>query len=133
MTRRNLLLLALVAVAIAAGCASTSAAAGGDPNLLTQEQIAQSSTRNAYELIEHLRPRWLIRRAERSQRLPTGILVYQNRSLLGGLDVLRDIPTQGLYSIRYFDTTQAGRLPGAGSTVVDGAIVISTAPEHEMR
>jgi hypothetical protein len=133
MTRRSLFLLVMVLTAVAAGCASTSEGAGGDPNVLTQDQIAGSYARNAYELIEHLRPRWLIRRAERSQRLPTGILVYQNRSLIGGLDVLRDIPTQGIYSVRYFDATQAGRLPGAGSTVVDGAIVISTAAEHEMR
>jgi hypothetical protein len=108
-------------------------AAGGDPNMLTQEQIAQSHTRNAYELIEQLRPRWLLQRFDRSQRLPTGILVYQNRTLLGGIDSLRDIQTQGIYSIRYLDATQAGRLPGAESTVVDGAIVIATAPEHEIR
>jgi hypothetical protein len=133
MTRRSLLLAVLLLAAAATGCGPATMAAGGDPNMLTQDQIAQSHTRNAYELIEQLRPRWLLQRFDRSQRLPTGILVYQNRTLLGGIDSLRDIQTQGIYSIRYLDATQAGRLPGADSTVVDGAIVIATAPEHEIR
>jgi hypothetical protein len=134
MTRLSLLtVVLLVSAAVAAGCASAPGAVGGDPNLLTQDQIAQSDARNVFELVEHLRPRWLQQRLQRSQRLSTAILVYHNRSAIGGIEVLRDIPAQGIYSIRWFDATQAGRLPGAGSTVVDGAIVISTAAEHEVR
>jgi hypothetical protein len=134
MTRRSLLLSTLMlSIAVLGGCAPIPAVAGGDPNMLTQEQIAASHARNAYELIEHMRPRWMMQRFDRSQRLQTGILVYQNRQLLGGLETLREIQTQGIYSIRYLDATQAGRLPGAESMVVDGAIVIATAPEHEIR
>jgi hypothetical protein len=134
MTIRDLLLSTLLlCFAVLGGCAPMPGAAGGDPNMLTRDQIAGSNTRNAYELIEHMRPRWMMQRFDRSQRLPTGILVYQNRQLLGGLDTLREIDTQGIYSIRYLDATQAGRLPGAESMVVDGAIVIATAPEHEIR
>ena len=118
----------LVAAVIAAGCAAgMGEGRTGDPNLLTAEQIAAADARNAHDLIEKLRPRWLTQRFTRSERLSTGILVYQNQTRLGGLNVLRDIPVQGIHSIRYFDSAQAGQLPGAGSMAVDGAIVIYTA------
>lgn len=121
--------LALMVVALmAAGCAAGMGEGRvGDPNMLTAEQIAESDARNAHDLIEKLRPRWLTQRFTRSERLSTGILVYQNQTRLGGLNVLRDIPIQGIYSIRYLDSAQAGQLPGAGSMAVDGAIVITTA------
>jgi hypothetical protein len=123
--------LLLAVVFAAAGCATTGAGSVGDPNALAQEDFARSDARNAYELIEHLRPRWLQQRFDRSLRLPTSILVYQNNVRLGGLDVLRDISVQGIHSIRYVGSAEAGRLPGAGSAAVDGAILIFTAPERQ--
>ncbi len=85
-----------------------------------------TQARNVYEAIEQLRPLWLQGRGSRSVRLGTGILVYQNRSRLGGLEALRDIPLNAVASVRYLDSAAAGQLPGAGSQHVEGAIVVYT-------
>jgi hypothetical protein len=131
-TPRTLLLAAAVAF-FSAACATTGdVEARGNPDLLTAQEIEASGARNALELIEHLRPRWLQQRFDRSVRLGTTVLVYQNHTRLGGREVLRDIPVQGIHSIRYLGSSEAGRLPGAGSgsVHVDGAIVITTASQR---
>jgi hypothetical protein len=85
---------------------------------------------DAYELIDRLRPRWLQIRSERSLNLPTVVAVYQNETRLGTADVLRGYPLTAITRIRYLDSAQAGLLPGAGSSHVQGAIVLSTRPER---
>jgi hypothetical protein len=115
---RTLLLGILMLVVALGGCASTGGSGDGigDPNLISNTEIAASDARNAQELIEHLRPRWMQMRFNRSPGgLGTTILVYQNNTRLGGLDALRDIPVQGIHSIRYMGSAEAGRLPGAGA------------------
>lgn len=103
----------------------------GDQYTLTADQIQQSDARNALELIEHMRPRWLNQRFNRSLRLDTQILVYYNGTRVGGLEVLRDIQLQGVQLIRYVGSAEAGRLPGASSDAVDAAILISSGPAGE--
>jgi hypothetical protein len=133
---RSLFLSVLLLVLAISGCASTGDTNGegvGHPNLISLEEIERSDARNAYELIEHLRPRWLQQRFNRSTGLGTTILVYQNNTRLGGLEMLREVPTQGVHSIRYMGSAEAGRLPGAGagSQHVDGAIVVTTAAQRQ--
>jgi len=91
------------------------------------ERARQDGVRDLYELIERLRPRWLLIRNPRSFELPTVIAVYHNEALLGGIDVLRSYQLVSVTSIRYLDAAQAMLLPGAGSAHIESAIVISTA------
>lgn len=112
---------------LALACASTAGTVG-DQRVLTAEQITQSDARNALELIEHQRPRWLNQRFNRSLRLDTKILVYYNGTRLGGIEVLQDVQLQGVQLIRYVGSAEAGRLAGAGSDAVDAAILISSGP-----
>lgn len=110
-------------------CASAGGGAGGNPNLITAEQLEASGAANLEEAIQQLRPRWLRTRGARSlDELETGILVYFNDSRLGNADeVLRDIPLDGIRRIEYLDSAQAGRLPGAGAGQhVEGAIMVYT-------
>ena len=90
------------------------------------EEMHRAGIRDLHELIARQRPAWLQTRGDRSLQLPTAILVYQNETRLGGIDVLRGYPLVQVRSLRYLDAAQAGLLPGAGSTHVEGAIVIQT-------
>jgi hypothetical protein len=101
-----------------------------DPEVLTQDDIRASSARNAYELVERLRPRWLRPGPDRSLRLDTVILVYFDGVRLGGVDTLREIERESILTMRVLDASRAGHLPGLGSQHVERVILISsrTAP-----
>src|SRR5688572_25987284 len=122
-------------VVLASACAISACASGQrnatalDPNKISTAEIEEAQRHglnNAYDLIQRSRPRWLQIRTERSLRLETTILVYQNDTRLGGIEVLRSMPLTGISGMRYLDSAQAGLLPGAGSAHVEGAIVIAT-------
>lgn len=119
------------------GCASTgSTGSGGDPSVLTAEQIAVSSARNAYDLIQNLRPRWLQTRGQYSmqtttQQTATGtvsgmtaaeIVVYLDGARVGGADSLRQIDPRNLASMQRLSATDATQRFGTGH--IHGAIVL---------
>jgi hypothetical protein len=112
------------------GC--SSARQGGvstTPDLISEEEIAQymrNGTSNLHELIQRARPRWLESRGDRSLRLETVILVYQNQQRLGGLDALRELRPDNVVRIRRLDASRAGLLPGARDDHVEAAIVVET-------
>ena len=58
--------LVSLAVVLLGGCATGRAkAASGRPDLLTREQIMSvQGVTNLYDVVQRLRPRWLIARAE---------------------------------------------------------------------
>lgn len=121
--------LLLCCALLLAACSSAGRSGGmGDPNLLTEAEIRGSGTRDAQELVEKLRPRWLRPGPDRSLRLETVILVYYDGVRLGGIDMLRNLPLDPIRSIRVLDAVQAGALPGLGSQHVERVIMISTTP-----
>jgi hypothetical protein len=123
--------LTLVTAAFVTSCSARRAeSAVGSPNLISEDEIRsniQSGVRDARELIQRIRPRWLQTRGERSINLQTEILVYHNQQPIGGPDSLRDFQLSNIRSIRYLDSAQAGSLPGTSGRHVEAAIVISTA------
>ena len=133
----RLALASALAAVTAVSTLSVSCASGGrstaasNPNTISSQDIArgqQDGVRDLYELVGRLRPRWLQVRADRSLRLETLIVVYQNNSRLGSLEALRGYPLLNVTSLRYLDAAQAGLLPGASGGHIEAAIVISTAP-----
>jgi hypothetical protein len=116
-----------LAVAIAA-CAAPAGVGGSDydANRISAAEIAETDVRTAYELVQRLRPRWLTTRPDRSHRLRTVILVYVDGARLGEVDSMRQISVDGIRSMQYLSSSQAGHLPGAGSDHVQAAIVINT-------
>ena len=136
---RTPLVRALVLPLIACAAATCRAGprpntVGFNPNLLVEADVRQARSegvRDLYELISRTRPRWLDVRQDRSLRLETSIVVYQNNSRLGGIDALRGYSLENIGSVRYLDSAQAGQLPGAGSGHIEGAIVISTGQRRQ--
>jgi hypothetical protein len=129
MTRSSLAITLLAVGALAlAGCASTGAGdtARQDRNQLTTEEIDSVNAISMMEVIERLRPRWLIARAARSFGSETGVLVYQDQTLLGGVEQLRQVRPDMVLKARYLDAqTAASTLPGIGTGHVAGAIVLT--------
>jgi hypothetical protein len=117
----------LFAVAMVACFGSRSAdSAPGDPDVLYLDDIRASDARNAYELVERQRPRWLRPGPDRSLRLDTVILVYLDGVALGGLDTLRHITLETIGTMRVLDGSQAGHLPGLGSQHVERVILVTS-------
>jgi hypothetical protein len=87
-------LIVLGAVASLWGCSSFSHGPSRDRTVISSEEIAASEARTAHELIQRLRPLWLQSRGDRSTRLETTILVYQNDVMLGGIETLRGFPSR---------------------------------------
>jgi hypothetical protein len=119
--------LAAAAALLTLACSAAPRGAGpGDPMTLREDEIAGSDARNAYELVEQLRPRWLRERPLRSLRLETVILVYRDGVRFGTIETLRNIPVETVRHMRVLDAAEAGQLPGLGSQHVERVIMITS-------
>jgi hypothetical protein len=124
--RRAPILLALM---LLGACGGGGTRPMGSPDVITRQEIEQylaAGTPHLYELIQRARPRWLESRGDRSLALETSIVVYQNQSKLGSLDVLRELKLDNVVRIRHLDSARAGLLPGARDQHVEAAIVVET-------
>jgi hypothetical protein len=135
--RKQLTCIAIVVLALGAGaCASSSGATTGtratrSPDVISSADIAATSTGNAYDLINRLRPQWLRTSTigSVSGATPTtfGIVVFLDNIKLGGLETLRTVDSGSIRTIRYMTPERAATsLPGLGQEKISGAIVIST-------
>jgi hypothetical protein len=134
----RLLSLALVLTAAACGganSASTGTAAAGraetQSSRISFEEIQQRGQySNLYDVVEHLRPRWL-----RSQGPDTftgeqgQVQVHMNGNLLGSVDVLRRMSPVGVTSLEWVPPIQAAAQFGLNHS--HGAIIVSTKPGPE--
>jgi len=134
---RMLIVLALTSVTL--GCSSSSGAAARtsgtpktDPDLITTSEIDSQSFRDAYDVVQKLRPTWFTRKtgsssARRMGVSGAGLVVYLDNSRLGGVDALRQLSISAIGSLRFMDAaTATATLPGLGSSVISGAIVVRT-------
>jgi hypothetical protein len=126
-------LLTLVAVALLIplldACAAAAAAPGGGrSDVITSEEIGTADVSTLYDVVQRLRPQWFKVGAE--QALvgdPRAVVVFQNRTLLGGVEMLRQLSPRAADWLQYLDGPKASAtLPGLGSRRVEGAIVIHT-------
>ncbi|HSJ25701.1 MAG TPA: hypothetical protein VK929_13585 [Longimicrobiales bacterium] len=122
---RFALLLLISSTALSACLSGGRPPAIGSPNELTYEDLVRSETRNAYEAVEKLRPRWLRPGPDRSLRLETVILVYMDGVVLGGIEALRTVPLEAIRRIHVLDAVEAGALPGLGSRHVERVIMLT--------
>ena len=126
---RRVLVTALVALSACATGGGGVTAARQNPNLISLDEIVESSAANAYEVIQRLRPNFLRTRgavhgtpgAANAMEM-VDLVVYLNENRLGGTDQLRQISTSDIREIRYFNSSEATTKWGPGHSA--GAIQI---------
>lgn len=124
------LILTAVALAVIIGsvaCISSATEVSGDPDRLTREQIASVNVSTLYEAVQRLRPRWLEVRAQRTFELETQVLVVLDRTVLGGVDELRNLGVEIAAGMQYLTGSAAhGEFALPGDRHVEGVIVVHT-------
>ena len=130
--------LALTLIGVAVGCSSTgttpksAATAKVNQDLITATEIDSQSFRDAYDVVQKLRPSWFTRKtggssARRIGTAGSGLVVYLDNARMGGIEALRQLNTSAIESLQFMDAAVAtATLPGLGSSVIAGAIVART-------
>jgi hypothetical protein len=150
------LILAAVVACASAGGTGASGTSGArvksNPDVITRAEIDSGNFRDAYDVVQRLRPTWFTKaRATSSGSLsgtqvtggsggmsgvqPTssggGLVVYLDNTRMGGPEALRDLPATSVSSLQYMDAaTATAKLPGIGSSIVTGAIVATSRTGH---
>jgi hypothetical protein len=75
--------------------------------LIETEELRRSPAKDAYEIIQFLRPSWLQQAGAYSFRNDGGIAVYLNSVRLANVEALREVESGIVTSIRYFDSMAA--------------------------
>ena len=109
-------------------CASTGA---HDANVITAPELSRSKARNAYDAIHQIRPEML------RTRDPGAIVYFKARqpavavdyTLVGGVEVLRTLPTGKVARIEYVSAWVAAKRFGTGFG--DGVMLIETRADSE--
>jgi hypothetical protein len=123
--------LSLLAAVIACASSGGGATPRSNPDLISRNEIYNSNSSNAYELVARLRPQWL--RAPATGSIGAGlplnqaILVYLDRQRLETLDALKTISVGGIDTVQWIDAGRVQTIMGdAPSGPIAGAIVFKT-------
>lgn len=120
---------------LAVSCASSGTPARSDSgrrqvsrdrSVLTQEEIAASSARDALNAVQLLRPDWLRTRGSTSMRdiTPAGVVVYVDGQRYGEAQSLEQFRIGSFKAIRYYSGTEATNRWGTGHA--GGVIYLTT-------
>lgn len=112
----RLLALGTVLVAVPACASSETASARGGSSPITYEDIADLPARDAYEVVQTLRPMWLRGRARMSIQNPGTLtpVVYVDNMRFGDVGSLRQISADAVAEIRYIGASDATTRWGTG-------------------
>jgi hypothetical protein len=91
--------------------------------LITEDDIDQvgSSVANAFDVVRLLRPRWLrqtptmLPPRQGSSSQMQDLHVYVDDHEMGGLDFLRSLPAEQIYTLRFLSVTEIGARYGPSS------------------
>jgi hypothetical protein len=131
LNRAPYLLAAALPLLMACGARSSGdSAPSPHSDVLTRAELQDVDVPDLYEAIRRLRPRWLlVRGGMRSFTLESEIVVFQEQTYMGGLDILRTLGREGVFEIRYVDGPVAqATLPSIGDRHIEAAIVIYMGP-----
>lgn len=127
-------LATLAAVATMAACASASGGGSSsssprmDAYVITAAEIANVGATDAYEAVQKLRPNFMRERGQTSLSDPgsTDVTpnVYLNDTKVGDISALKDIPTDNIVTIKYWNDKEAQARFGVGN--VSGVIQVTT-------
>jgi hypothetical protein len=110
---------AFLALAIASGCthARTAVAPGGDPMVITQEQIEPLHASNAYDIVAATHANFLHSRGRESRDPnvpPIPVHVYIDDTFYGDVTSLREIGVEQIEEIRLYQSYEAQYKFGSG-------------------
>ncbi len=94
---------------------------GGDPDVITREQIASLNVSTALDVVRRLKPNWLHSRAARGA---DELVVYVDAARRGGTEALGYVSVEIIEQIRYLSGPDATTRLGTGHR--GGAILIQT-------
>ncbi len=117
----------LMTLLMSCGSPGAEIARLGDPDVLTRDEIDDSSARTAYELVESLRPQWLRTRGLTNLAQAAGaesIVIYLDNARLGAPNSMRGVALGNVQYLRFFTAPEATQRWGGGH--LHGAILIST-------
>jgi hypothetical protein len=130
----------LFAIVACATAGTNRASSSRKDNLITSAEFDSLSLRNAYDIVQRLRPTWFTKASQAGSSTlgvsvspsgggaqtagGVGIVVYMDNTRMGGLTALQDISSASIGSIEFMDASSAqARLPNLRSDVISGAIV----------
>ena len=118
--RFNAACMVLVLVVAVAGCthANTAVAPGGDPMMVTEDQIDQLRVANAYDIVAQTHANFLHSRGRESQNpnvpaIPVHVFV-DDTYYSSDVNALRDITAQDVMAIRFYQSYEAQYKFGSG-------------------
>jgi len=126
---------ALSCSSASSGAAKSSASPKVDPDVISIAEIDSQPFRDAYDIVQLLRPSWFTRKSgsassrrmgvsTSNSAIGAGLLVYIDNSRMGGVEALRQIRPNSIESLTFMDAaTATAKLPGVGMSVISGAIV----------
>ena len=122
-------LLLFFLVVVAAGCSATGGAArtSSRSDMISLDDLRAANQLNLYDAVRAVRPNWLRARSPNSFQRPGQVQVYFDDTRVGGVETLRNLPTQGVMYIRWYDPISASSRWGLDHD--QGAIVVSTRPQ----
>lgn len=134
MPSRVTLFVRMGVLALAFACApaapKTGVSAGHDSLVIQADEIHPEYQAYAIDVVKQARPNWLTMNSSLGSgvKRATGFAVYVDNVRVGNLEMLSIISAAQIRSIRFVDTNRALSLPGMGSDVVLGAIMLTMKP-----
>lgn len=106
-----------------------TASAKRSANVITADELSQSSAQNLYQAIQMLRPGWFRQRTRTSMggTARTGgandpLVVYLDNVRYGDVNSLKQLTTTGVTELRFYDPSEATNRYGTGHS--QGAILV---------
>ena len=117
----------LMVLLVSCGTPGIGSGRSGNPNIIPRDEIDTSTATTAYQLVESLRPQWLIGRGITTLAQAAGaedIVIYLDNARLGDRETMRRIALGPVQYLRFFRAPEATQRWGGGH--LHGAILIST-------
>ncbi|MGH7607999.1 MAG: hypothetical protein ACREME_11735 [Gemmatimonadales bacterium] len=122
----------VVSLLLSSGCARAAGeprdegAPRRDANLITAEELSQTSVRSLYDAVRALRPAWMMRSRPTAllREQQAELVVYVDGIRFGNVETLRQLTTRGIAAVRYFSPGNAEARFGPGHLM--GAIEVTT-------
>jgi hypothetical protein len=122
----------LAAVACATGPRHPGAVVRYQDDVITADEIERSTAENVLDLVRSRRPNWLRGRGGTSILAEGELIAYLDGTRLGGAQELRQVTTDGIAMVRYYDAASATIRFGSGHQhgVIQVVSLVGGAPQR---